>query len=97
MVTVCTDTPKQIRMGHGMHKLQAPILSDPKLEVIDKLGLRNMGTNVRPPDRPSLPIPTTLLINESGKVVWMDQTEAYPQRSDPVIIRAALEENLALS
>jgi peroxiredoxin len=95
MVTLCTDTPKQIRMGMGMHGLKAPILSDPQLEVIDKLGLRNMGTNVRPPDRPALPIPTTLLINADGKVVWMDQTDAYPKRSDPVRIQAAMEENLA--
>ena len=95
MVTLCTDTPKQIRLGKGMHKLEAKMLSDPKLEVIDKLGLRNMGTNVRPPDRPALPVPTTLLINAEGKVVWMDQTDAYPKRSDPVRIRAAVEENLA--
>ena len=96
LVTLCTDTPKQIKMGHGMHKLQAPMLSDPQLEVIDKLGLRNMGINVRPPDnRPGLPIPTTLVVNAAGKVVWMDQSDAYPQRSDPVRIRAALEEALA--
>jgi peroxiredoxin len=94
-VALCTDTPKQIQMGRSMHKLQATILSDPKLEVIDKLGLRNLGINVRPPDRAALPIPTTLLMNAEGKIVWMDQTDAYPQRSNPAIIRVALEENLA--
>ena len=95
LITLCTDTPKQIKMGHGMHKLQATMLSDPKLEVIDKFGLRNMGTNVRPPDRPALTVPTTLLIDASGTVKWMDQSESYPQRSDPVRIRAAIEEALA--
>jgi peroxiredoxin len=95
MVALCTDTPAQIRMGRGLHKLQAVILSDPKLEVIDKLGLRNTGINVRPPDRPALPIPTTLLIDAAGTVRWMDQSKDYPQRSDPATIRAALDEVLA--
>ena len=94
MVTLCTDTPKQIKMGLGMHKLQAVMLSDNRLEVIDKLGLRNTKVNVRPPDRPALPVPTTLLLDASGTVKWMDQSDAYPQRSDPVRIRAALDEAL---
>lgn len=96
LITISTDTPGQISAGRGAHKLKATMLADPTLAVIDKLGLRNMGINVRPfMNRPALPIPTTLVIDATGTVKWMDQSEAYPQRSDPVRIRAALEEALA--
>ena len=67
------------------------MLADPKLEVIEKFGFRNRNiNNFKTPGRPGLPVPTTLLVDSDGKVVWKDQSDNYTRRSDPQIIGAAL-------
>jgi len=92
-VTVCTDSPKAIRSGRKKHGLQATMIADPKLEVIDLYGLRNQLIQSGPPGRPQ-PVPTTLLADASGTIVWMDQSANYQQRSDPEKVRAALQTHL---
>ena len=92
IVTVSTDTPAEIRLGRGLHGLAATMLADPTLAVIDRLGLRNRNfNNFKFPNRPGLPVPTTLLVERDGRVVWLDQSADYTQRSDPAVVRAALE------
>lgn len=91
IVTVSTDTPAEIRLGHGLHGLRATMLADPALELIDRFGYRNQKfNNFKIPGRPGLPVPTTLLVDSHGKVVWIDQSENYTQRSAPDVVRAAL-------
>jgi peroxiredoxin len=92
---VCTDTPRQIRRGKSLHNLHAVILSDPKLKLIDRFGLRNENFTVRPPWVPGLPVPTTLLVDAGGIVRWIDQSADYTRRSDPRHIRAALQTSFA--
>lgn len=95
-MTVSTDTPAEIRMGRGVHGLQATMLADPKLAVIDQFGLRNKNfNNFKMPGRPGLPVPTSLLVNEEGTVVWKDQAENYTRRSDQAVVAAALGEHFA--
>lgn len=70
------------------------MLADPKLEVIDQFGYRNQNiNNFKVPGRPGLPVPTSLLIDEQGRVVWKDQSANYTQRSDPKVVGAALEKH----
>jgi peroxiredoxin len=88
---VSTDKPGEIHAGHGMHGLKATMLADPKLEIIEQFGIRNQNlNNFRMPGRPGLPVPTSLLIDSDGKVVWKDQSENYTQRSDPDYVRDAI-------
>ena len=95
IVTVSTDTPKEIAMGRAMHGLEATMLADPKLEIIDRFGFRNENfNNFKFPGRPGLPVPTTLLADGNGKVVWLDQTDNYTLRSDPTIVETALATHL---
>lgn len=76
-----------------MHGLKATMLADPKLEIIEQFGIRNQNlNNFRMPGRPGLPVPTSLLIDSDGKVVWKDQSENYTQRSDPDYVRDAISE-----
>lgn len=72
------------------------MLSDRDLSVTDAFGLRNQGFHSAPPadDAEALPVPTTLLIDREGKVLWMDQSENYQRRSAPDIVRAALQAHL---
>lgn len=91
IVTVSTDKPAEIRAGHRLHGLQATLLADPRLAITDRFGLRNRAyNNFRLPGRPGLPVPTTLLVDEQGRVVWMDQSDNYTRRSDPAVVRQAL-------
>ena len=92
IVTVCTDKPKAIKSGHAKHKLGAVMLSDPELEVTDRFGLRNQGMHSGPPvGVRALPVPTSILADADGKVLWMDQSENYQRRSDPDYVLGALQ------
>ena len=72
------------------------MLSDRDLTVTDAFGLRNQGFHSAPPgdDAEALPVPTTLLIDRDGKVLWMDQSENYQRRSGPEVVLAALRTHL---
>jgi peroxiredoxin len=93
VVTVSTDKPEAIRAGHGKHKLQAVMLSDPDLAITDRFGLRNQAIQSGPPGRPQ-PVPTTLLVDGEGTVRWMDQSENYQKRSDPEYLLGAIQTHL---
>ena len=70
------------------------MLSDGDLLVTDKFGLRNLGVHSGMPGKAkALPVPTSLLVNAKGMVVWMDQSENYQRRSDPDHVRVALRNN----
>ena len=92
VVTVSTDAPGEIRAGRAAHGLPATMLADPKLLITDVFGYRNKNlNNFKPiPTRPGLPVPTTLLIDEKGYVVWKVQSKNYTERSDPDVVGAAL-------
>ena len=94
VVTVCTDTPGQIRAGRRKHGLGGVMIADPTLEVIDAYGLRNQAVQSGPPGRPQ-PVPTSILADASGTIVWLDQSANYQQRSNPETVKAALAAHLS--
>ncbi len=95
IVTVSTDTPAQLRAGHSKHGLKAVMLSDPELALTDRFGLRNRGFHSgMPGGAKALPVPTSILADASGKVLWMDQSENYQRRSDPDYVLGALRDHL---
>ena len=96
MVTISTDTPEEIRKRRKNHGLQARMLSDRDLAVTDAFGLRNQGFHSGPPgdDPEALPVPTSLLVDGHGKVIWIDQSQNYQRRSGPEVVLAALRTHL---
>lgn len=73
------------------------MLSDRDLDVTDRFGFRNKGMHSGPPPpigAKSLPVPTSMLVDASGKVLWKDQSENYQKRSDPDYVLTALREHL---
>ena len=72
------------------------MLSDRTLAVTDAFGLRNQGIHSGDPsdEIEALPVPTTLLVDAEGKVLWMDVTENYQRRTKPEVVLAALREHL---
>jgi peroxiredoxin len=96
IVTLCVDSPAQIRAGRAKHGAKAIMLADESLAVTDLYNLRN-PTNIAPgkdggvPRLRALPIPTTILVDARGIVRWIDQSTDYQVRSDPERVRAALD------
>ena len=96
LITVSTDTVSEINLGRKMHGLKGTMLADNKLKIINQFGLKNQNlNNFRIPFRPGLPIPTTLLIDDTGTVIWKDDTNQYSKRSDPERIKPVLEKLLS--
>lgn len=93
-MTVSTDHPEEIAADRHLHGLKARMLSDPDLVVTDAFGLRNTAFHSAPPgdDTEALPVPATLLVDSSGKVIWMDISEDYQRRSDPSVVLAAMRQ-----
>ena len=82
-------------MSRTLHGLDATMLADPKLDVTDRFGYRNRNfNNFKVPGRAGLPVPTSLLVDANGTVVWMDQSDNYTRRSDPDTVAAALAAHL---
>jgi hypothetical protein len=73
------------------------MLSDRDLAATDRFGLRNRGIHSGMPGitAPALPVPTALLVDAHGRVVWKDQAENYQRRSDPDYVLGAVKEQLA--
>lgn len=94
-MTLCSDSPAQIRAGRAKHGARALMLSDEDLAVTDLFNLRNPrnfapGKGGGRPGLRALPIPTTILVDAQGIVRWIDQSTDYQVRSDPERVRAAL-------
>lgn len=94
LVTICADTPEQIREGKSKHGLQATMLSDRDLSVTRLYNLENNAPKLKPPGVPGVPIPTTILADPGGIVRWIDQAEDYRVRSQPDRVIEALREVL---
>ncbi len=95
IVTVCADTADRIRAGRHKHGLRATMVPDPSLVITDRYNLRS-PKNFAP--RPGviipLPIPTTILVDATGTVRWIDQATDYMRRSDPDRVLAAIRTTL---
>lgn len=90
-----TDLPEEIRDKRHHHGLQATMLSDRDLAVTDAFGLRNQGPHSGPSSgADALPVPTTLLIDRDGKVLWLEHSDNYQRRSGPETVLAALQRHL---
>jgi peroxiredoxin len=95
ILTISTDTSAELRDGRHKHGLKAKMLSDRELVVTDRFGLRNQGFHSGlPGGAKALPVPTSILADGEGRILWMDQSENYQRRSDPETVLGALREHL---
>jgi peroxiredoxin len=96
VVTVSTDTVEELQSGRDWHGLQAIMLSDADLKVTDAFGLRNTLFHSAPPgdEQEALPVPTSLLVDRNGKVLWVDHSVNYQRRDGPEVVLAAMQAHL---
>ncbi len=94
-MTLCADTPKQVKRGRSLHGLKGVMLSDPDLAVTDRFNLRHERTlSSKPGMIGALPIRTTILVEAEGTLRWFDQATDYQVRSHPERGLAAVDSNL---
>lgn len=73
------------------------MLSDRDLAVTDTFGLRNQLIHSGPMGEgaaEALPVPTTLLVDAEGRVLWIEHVESYQRRSGPEVVLAAMQAHL---
>jgi len=94
-VTICADTPKQVKKGRKMHGVKGVMLSDADLVVTDLYNLRHERALAPKPGMiTGLPIPTTILADADGIVRWIDQSGDYQVRSNPDRVLDAIVRNI---
>lgn len=99
------DTVSEAATHKKRDKLSLQLLADPDLEVIRQFGLEHhkavnfktgsftlFGIPLSPvPSFKTMAIPTTMLIDEGGKIRWIDQADDYRVRGDDARIREAVQ------
>jgi len=105
VVALSKDSVEAAAIHRNRDALTLTLLSDPDLAVIKQYGVEhhkavNFTTGTRTvfgipiafvPSIRSMAIPTTLLIDEDGAIVWIDQSEDYRVRSDDARVEKAIE------
>ena len=69
---------------------------DRDLRVTDAFGLRT-ADSFRPTGEDAaeaLPVPATWLLDENGKILWLEFADSYQLRSGPEVVLAAIESHL---
>jgi peroxiredoxin len=94
VVTVCSDTPNEIKVGRRKHGLHATMLADPELKITGEFNLINPENMTPKGLRAPMPIPTTFLVDAGGVVRWIDQSDDYMVRSAPELVLAAIRAHL---
>jgi hypothetical protein len=73
------------------------MLSDRDLIVTDAFGFRNQLMHSGPSgegEAEALPVPTTMLIDATGKVLWIEHANNYQWRSGPEVVLTAIQTHL---
>jgi peroxiredoxin len=81
LVAVSPDTVDELKGLQRKRNWKITLLADPATEVIRRYGLQNRNFAPRRGPFRELAIPTTLLIDADGNVLWIEQTSDFRVRS----------------
>jgi len=105
VVALSKDTVEEAAIQKKRDGLTLTLLADPKLEVIRQYGLEHhkalgfttgtvtfLGIPLAfQPSFKTMAIPTSMLIDENGIILWIDQADDYRVRGDDERIRQAVD------
>jgi peroxiredoxin len=80
-VAVSPDTVDELQGLQRKRNWNITLVADPALEVIRLYGLQNRNFAPRRGPFRELAIPTTILIDSDGRVIWIEQTSDFRVRS----------------
>ena len=81
LVALSPDTVDELKRLQSRHYWNITLLADPAVEVIRLYGLQNRNFAPRRGPVRELAIPTTILIDPAGTVLWIEQTNDFRVRS----------------
>jgi peroxiredoxin len=81
LAAVSPDTVDELKGLQRKRNWRITLLADPGAEVIRLYGVQNRNFAPRRGPFRELAIPTTLLIDPSGRVLWIEQTSDFRVRS----------------
>lgn len=87
MLAISVDPPAQSKQVVERFKLPFPILADESREVIRKYGVVHSAGG---PDGSDIAIPTLMLIDKDGRVLWERTAPNVLDRMDPADVLAAV-------
>ena len=104
VVALSKDSVEAAAIHKNRDQLTLTLLADPELKVIRQYGVEHhkalnftTGTFMIgsiplafTPSFKTMAIPTTLLVDDSGVIQWVDQSEDYRVRSDDSRVREAV-------
>jgi peroxiredoxin len=95
LVAVSHDSVEELRQFKRGHGWEMTLVADPTLEIIRRYNLQNRNFTPKGGPFRDMAIPTTILIDKDGKVLWMSQATDFRVRSHPAKvlsdIRAVLQ------
>ncbi|NKB88950.1 MAG: redoxin domain-containing protein [Acidobacteria bacterium] len=106
VIALSKDTVDEVAIHKQRDGLTLTLLADPELEVIRQYGVEHhkvlgfstgslmLGGIPLGPGGPSfktMAIPTSLLVDEDGRIVWIDQADDYRLRSSNGRVLGAVE------
>jgi peroxiredoxin len=111
VLALSKDNVDEVRIHRDRDGLTIGLLADPDLTVIRQYGVEHhKAVNFKTgtfmlfgiplsfvPSFKTMAIPTTLLVDEAGKIVWIDQSEDYRVRSDDRRVKAAIDSAFGLT
>ncbi|TLP65930.1 redoxin domain-containing protein [Parasedimentitalea maritima] len=108
IIALSKDTPDQAALNKSRDGLKFDLLSDPNLSVIRAYGVEHhkalgqtknpkstyggLALGLAPFKIETMAIPTTLLIDETGVIRWIDQTDDYRLRSSTERVMSAVSQ-----
>jgi peroxiredoxin len=109
LVAISPQRPDGSLSMQEKHDLSFPVLSDPGNQVAGALGVTTVAdaevlaaqaelgldlTQVNADGTATMPMPTTVVVDEAGVIRWIDVHPDYSSRSEVAAILAALDEML---
>ena len=106
VIALSKDTVEEAAIHQKRDGVEVLLLADPQLNVIRQYGVEHhkaLGFKTGNfkifgialgfvPSYKTMAVPTSILIDESGVIRWIDQSEDYRLRSDPDKVMTAVKE-----
>jgi peroxiredoxin len=94
LVAVSHDSVEELRQFKRKHGWDTTLVADPELEIIRRYNLQNHNFTPKGGPFRDMSIPTTVLIDADGKVLWMSQATDFRVRLHPEKVLAAVRDVL---
>ena len=91
LIAISTDDPDVSRLLRKKLSVGFRFLSDPEAELLDVLGIRHKEQlALEEHGKESIAFPTMILVDATGRVRWIFETDSIRSRADPEEVLTAL-------